>query len=129
MQQRNYPRKFALTNRVRDGRTRLFGAGRPGSIDSLPRERLWLVRAASVVLATGAVEQPLIFSNNDRPGIMLASAALSYLHRHAVMPGRRAVLFADNDDAYAVAAAQSAANDAVTGAAGTGAPGAGNLVL
>ena len=42
-----------------------------------PRERLWLVRTRRVVLATGALEQPLIFSNNDRPGIMLASAALT----------------------------------------------------
>ena len=75
----------------------------PAAPAGLPRQRLWHIRARRVVLATGALERPLVFPDNDRPGIMLASAALSYLHRHAVMPGRRAVLFADNDDAYALA--------------------------
>jgi NADPH-dependent 2,4-dienoyl-CoA reductase/sulfur reductase-like enzyme len=60
-----------------------------GHATHLPRERLWLVRAGRVVLATGALEQPLIFSNNDRPGIMLAGAALQYLRRHAIAPGPR----------------------------------------
>jgi sarcosine oxidase subunit alpha len=67
---------------------------------ALPRERLWLVRASRVVLATGALEQPLIFSNNDRPGIMLAGAALQYLRRHGVAPGREVVLATNNDSAY-----------------------------
>jgi len=69
----------------------------------LPRERLWLVRAASVVLATGALEQPLIFSNNDRPGIMLTSAALKFLRRHAIAPGRKVVIATNNDSAYTAA--------------------------
>jgi sarcosine oxidase subunit alpha len=68
-----------------------------------PRERLWLVRAGRVVLATGAIEQPLIFCNNDRPGIMLAGAALKYLRRHAIAPGREVVVATNNDSAYAVA--------------------------
>lgn len=68
-----------------------------------PRERLWLVRAGRVVLATGAVEQPMIFSNNDRPGVMLAGAALKYLRRHGVAPGRQVVVATNNDSAYAVA--------------------------
>jgi sarcosine oxidase, subunit alpha len=67
-----------------------------------PRERLWVVRARRVVLATGAVEQPLIFSNNDRPGIMLASAALTFLRRHGVAPGRQVVVATNNDSGYAV---------------------------
>jgi sarcosine oxidase subunit alpha len=66
----------------------------------LPRERLWLVRAGKVVLATGALEQPLIFSHNDRPGIMLASAALKYLRRHGIAPGREVVIATNNDSAY-----------------------------
>lgn len=66
------------------------------------RERLWLVRARRVVLATGALEQPLIFSNNDRPGIMLASAALSFWQRHGIAPGRQVVVATNNDSAYAV---------------------------
>jgi sarcosine oxidase subunit alpha len=82
----------------------------PGSPAGLPRQRLWHIRARRVVLATGALERPLVFPDNDRPGIMLASAALTYLNRYAVMPGRRAVLFADNDDAYALAAALAAAD-------------------
>lgn len=68
-----------------------------------PRERLWLVRAGKVVLATGAIEQPMIFCNNDRPGVMLAGAALKYLKRHAVAPGREIVVATNNDSAYAVA--------------------------
>ena len=78
-----------------------------------PRQRLWHIRARRVVLATGALERPLVFPDNDRPGIMLASAVETYLHRYAVLPGSRAVLFADNDDAYAVAAALAEAGVAV----------------
>jgi sarcosine oxidase subunit alpha len=70
---------------------------------ALPRERLWLVRAARVILATGAIEQPMIFCNNDRPGIMLAGAARQYLRRHAVAPGREVVIATNNDTAYPVA--------------------------
>jgi sarcosine oxidase subunit alpha len=68
-----------------------------------PRERLWLVRTGRVVLATGAIEQPLIFSNNDRPGIMLAGAALKYLKKHSIAPGRQVVVATNNDSAYSVA--------------------------
>jgi sarcosine oxidase, subunit alpha len=68
-----------------------------------PRERLWLVRAGRVVLATGALEQPLIFSNNDRPGIMLAGAARTYLRRHGIAPGREVVVATNNDSAYLAA--------------------------
>jgi sarcosine oxidase, subunit alpha len=68
-----------------------------------PRERLWMVRARRVILATGAIEQPLIFSNNDRPGIMLAGAALKFLLRHGIAPGRQVVVATNNDSAYRVA--------------------------
>ena len=68
-----------------------------------PRERLWLVRTRRVVLATGALEQPLIFSNNDRPGIMLAGAALTFWKRHGIAAGREVVVATNNDSAYAVA--------------------------
>ena len=56
---------------------------------TLPRERLWQVRAGRVVLATGAIERPLVFPGNDRPGVMLAGAARTYLHRYGVKVGRR----------------------------------------
>ena len=67
------------------------------------RERLWRVRAKQVVLAQGAFERPLVFCNNDRPGIMLASAVSVYLNRFAVKPGERAVIFTNNDSAYQTA--------------------------
>jgi sarcosine oxidase subunit alpha len=69
----------------------------------LPRERLWYVRAKRIVLATGAIEQPLIFPDNDRPGVMLAGAARAYLHRWGVAPGKRAVVITASDSAWHVA--------------------------
>ncbi|KAB0596411.1 2Fe-2S iron-sulfur cluster-binding protein, partial [Castellaniella defragrans] len=64
------------------------------------RERVWKIRARHVVLATGAHERPLVFGNNDLPGIMLAGAVSACLHRYGVLPGRRAVVFTNNDSAY-----------------------------
>lgn len=74
-----------------------------------PRQRLWQIRAQQVVLATGAVERPIVFADNDRPGVMLASAARTYVNRYAVAPGRRAVVFGGHDDAYRTSAALAAA--------------------
>ncbi len=68
-----------------------------------PRQRLWKIRARQVVLATGAIERPLVFADNDRPGIMLASAARTYVNRYGSRPGKRAVLFTNNDSAYLTA--------------------------
>ncbi len=68
-----------------------------------PRHRMWVVRAKQVVLATGAMERPLVFADNDRPGVMLASAARTYLNRYAVKPGLRVVIATNNDTAYAAA--------------------------
>lgn len=65
-----------------------------------PREKLWKVRVAEVVLATGAHERPLVYGNNDRPGIMLASAVSTWIRRFAVIPGKKAVVFTNNDSAY-----------------------------
>lgn len=64
------------------------------------RERLWKVRAQQVILATGAFERPLVFVGNDRPGVMLAGAALSYCRRYGVAVGRSIVLATNNDGAY-----------------------------
>ena len=74
-----------------------------GTGRELPRQRLWKVRARQVVLATGAHERPLVFRNNDRPGVMLASAAQSYVNRFAARPGNEAVVFTNNDSAYSAA--------------------------
>ena len=71
------------------------------------RQRLWQIRAHHVVLATGAHERPLVFADNDRPGIMLAGAVSTYLRRYAVLPGRRAIIAANNDSAYETALALS----------------------
>ena len=71
--------------------------------DGQARERLWQVRAREVVLATGAIEQPLVFPGNDRPGIMLAGAAQAYLNRYGVRAGSRAVVVTATDSAYQAA--------------------------
>ena len=72
------------------------------STDS-PRERLWQVRAARVVIATGSIERPLVFPGNDRPGVMLASAARTYLNRYGVAVGQDIVVVTGSDAAYATA--------------------------
>ncbi|MDK1025116.1 MAG: sarcosine oxidase subunit alpha family protein [Gammaproteobacteria bacterium] len=66
-------------------------------------KRFWKVRAKEVLLATGAIEQPLVFENNDRPGIMLAHAAMEYVNRYAVKPADVMVVVTNNDSAYQVA--------------------------
>ena len=63
-------------------------------------ERLWKVRARRVVLATGAAERPLVFADNDRPGVMLPSAALAFVRRYGVRPGGRAVAVTNNSSTY-----------------------------
>ncbi len=68
-----------------------------------PRERLWRIRAGEVVLATGAIERPLVFADNDRPGIMLAGAARRYLNLHGVKVGERVVVVTAHDEAYRAA--------------------------
>jgi sarcosine oxidase subunit alpha len=75
----------------------------PQPAANLPRERLWQIRAGRVVLATGAIERPLVFPGNDRPGIMLAGAARTYLHRYGIKIGHRAVIATAGDSAYQAA--------------------------
>lgn len=69
----------------------------------LPRQRVWRIRAKQVVLATGAIERPLVFHENDRPGVMLAGAARTYLNRYGVLAGRRVLIFTNNDSAWQTA--------------------------
>ncbi|HEX5651342.1 MAG TPA: sarcosine oxidase subunit alpha family protein [Steroidobacteraceae bacterium] len=98
-------------------RTTVFGAydGMYGAVERIhdhvaeppafePRQRVWRIVARQAVLAAGAIERPLTFGDNDRPGVMLAGAVRSYLNRFAARPGRRAVVFTDNDDGWATAA-------------------------
>ncbi len=69
-----------------------------------PRRRVWHIRAGQVVLATGAHERPIVFADNDRPGIMLASAVRTYLGRYGVLAGERVAIATTNDSAYALVA-------------------------
>src|SRR4051794_2549716 len=78
-------------------RTDHLGATAPRN---LARQRVWRLRARSILVATGAHERPVVFTDNDRPGIMLAGAARTFLHRYGVLPGRDAVVFTTNDSAY-----------------------------
>ncbi len=68
-----------------------------------PRERLWQIRAKKVVIATGAIERQMVFADNDRPGVMLASAARAYLNHYGVAVGRQVGVYTANDSAYAAA--------------------------
>jgi sarcosine oxidase subunit alpha len=70
-----------------------------------PRHRLWKIRAGHILLASGALERPIAFANNDRPGITLASAVRGMVERYGVAPGTNGVVFTNNDDAYLTALA------------------------
>jgi sarcosine oxidase subunit alpha len=78
------------------------------------RERHWQVRARQVILATGSIERPIVFPDNDRPGIMLSSAVRTYVDRFAVLPGSRIVVCTSHDSAYHDALAVRAAGAEVT---------------
>lgn len=71
--------------------------------DHLPRQRLWRIVAKQAVNAMGAIERPIAFANNDRPGVMLASAVRTYVNRFAATPGSRAVIFTASDDGWRTA--------------------------
>ncbi|MEI8179824.1 sarcosine oxidase subunit alpha family protein [Aestuariivirga sp.] len=86
----------------------------PDASKGQPRMVLTQLRARTIVMATGAIERPLVFSNNDRPGVMLASALRSYANRFAVVPDKRAVIVTNNDTAYQSALDLAAAGVAVT---------------
>ena len=65
-----------------------------------PRQRLWYIRAKEVIISTGSIERPLVFGNNDRPGIMLASAAKEYMKVYGVIVGKNPIIFTNNDSGY-----------------------------
>ncbi|MCP1274323.1 sarcosine oxidase subunit alpha family protein [Gluconobacter albidus] len=70
----------------------------PAPREGQPRQRMWRVVAEHCVVATGGIERPIVFPNNDRPGIMLAASVRTYLHRFGVIPGHRAVVYTNNSD-------------------------------
>lgn len=69
-----------------------------------PRQILWRIYSKHTVLAAGATERPIAFENNDRPGIMLASAMRTYANRFAVTADQRVAIFTNNDDGHRTAA-------------------------
>ncbi|MCA4134557.1 sarcosine oxidase subunit alpha family protein [Arthrobacter sp. M4] len=103
----NYDSNYviALQNRT----DHLGSAAAAPELAAVSRQRLWHIRAQQVVVATGAHERPIVFRNNDRPGVMLASAVRSYINRYAVAPGTRVVIGTNNDSAYALVSELTAA--------------------
>ncbi|MGJ8594782.1 sarcosine oxidase subunit alpha family protein [Sulfitobacter sp.] len=69
-----------------------------------PRQILWRIYTQKTVLAAGAIERPIAFNNNDRPGIMTASALRTYANRFGVAVDKRSVIFTNNDDGHRTAA-------------------------
>jgi len=76
----------------------------PEAAEGGTRQRHWRIEARHVVLATGAIERPFVFSGNDTPGVMLAAAAVAYARRHGVAVGRETVIFTNNDSGWRRAA-------------------------
>ncbi|MFK7865982.1 MAG: sarcosine oxidase subunit alpha family protein [Alphaproteobacteria bacterium] len=67
---------------------------------SKPRQILWKIRATQIFIAAGAFDRPILFANNDRPGVMLSNAISGYISRYAVLPGKDITIFTNNDSAY-----------------------------
>ncbi len=91
-------------------RTGLHAAPAP----DLPSETFWRIAAGAAVLASGSLERHVAFADNDRPGVMTASAVRAYLHRWGVLPSDRIAVFANNDDAWRTARDAMAAGAEVT---------------
>ncbi len=68
-----------------------------------PKQRLWYIRAKEVVISSGSIERPLVFGNNDTPGVMLSSAAKEYLKVYGVLVGKKPIVFTNNDSGYETA--------------------------
>lgn len=115
---REVERELASMREVRMlRRTTVFGAydgGTFGAIERVadhlavplrhqPRQRLWKIVAKRVLLAAGATERPIVFGGNDRPRVMMASAARAYLNRFGVAAGARTVIFTTCDDGWKTA--------------------------
>ncbi|EIZ79206.1 sarcosine oxidase subunit alpha family protein [Novosphingobium sp. Rr 2-17] len=87
-----YDGEYTAVERVCDH----LAIARPGQ----PRQRLWKIVARRAILATGAIERPIVFGGNDRPGVMMASAVSTWVRRYAAVPGRRAVVFTATDSGW-----------------------------
>ncbi|MBT4890749.1 MAG: FAD-dependent oxidoreductase, partial [Rhodospirillales bacterium] len=76
------------------------GENLPSADGYTPRQVMWKVWAKQVVLATGSIERPLVFGNNDLPGVMMTGAVQTYVNQYGVLPGKNAVIMTNNDSAY-----------------------------
>ena len=72
-------------------------------VDGKVRQNYHKIKAERIIIAAGAVERPLVFGNNDKPGVMLASGARKLLNHYGVAVGKNAVIFTNNDSAYQTA--------------------------
>jgi sarcosine oxidase subunit alpha len=88
--------------------------GLPNAAQGVPRQRLHILRCKSVIMACGALERPLLFAGNDRPGVMLSGAVGTYANRYGVIAGKQAVFSTNNNAAYADAIALAKAGAQVT---------------
>ncbi len=84
--------------------TSVVGCYEDNWLSAVRGPRLFKIRAGSVVIATGVIENPLLFGNHDLPGVMLGSGVQRLIKEHAVLPGRQAVIVSANNDAWDVAA-------------------------
>ena len=71
-----------------------------GNGGNKPRQRFWRIRAKQVILAQGAIERPMMFAENDKPGVMMSSAIRTYINRFGVLAGNNIVIATNNDTAY-----------------------------
>ncbi len=84
--------------------TAVLGSYQDNWLAAVKGSRLFKIRAKSVVVATGALEMPLVFDNNDLPGVMLGSASRRLVNLYGVKPGARALVVTANDDGWDAAA-------------------------
>ena len=104
-----YHHKYSLLlERVTDHDPKGFG-------DMAVRNRLWKVRPKQIILATGALERPLTFADNDRPGVMLSTAMRGFAQRYGVIAGEKIAIFTNNDEGYRTANMLHGAGANVTG--------------
>ena len=83
--------------------TTVLGCYKDNWLSATQGTRLFKVRSKSVVVATGAYEMPLVFGNNDLPGVMLGDAVQRLLHLFGVCPGKRILVVTANEDGWRLA--------------------------
>lgn len=97
--------------------TTVLGQYEDNWLSAVQGNRLFKIRAGGVIVATGAYEQPLIFDNNDLPGVMMGSGVARLLHLYGVVAGKRAVIVTTNDDGWRLAHDLHAAGVTIAGIA------------